>query len=42
MNKNYFIESDMESHQVIQLLEDKIYEYNSTKISKDDGWRKYG
>jgi N-acetylglutamate synthase-like GNAT family acetyltransferase len=37
MNNNYFLESDMDSHQVIQLLEDKIYEYNSAKINKDDG-----
>jgi N-acetylglutamate synthase-like GNAT family acetyltransferase len=37
MNKKYSIESASDSRQVIQLLEDKIYEYNSAAISKDDG-----
>lgn len=37
MNKKYCIESGIDSHEIIQLLEDKIYEYNSAKINKDDG-----
>ncbi len=37
MNKKYCIELGIDSPQVIQLLEDRIYEYNSTKINKDDG-----
>jgi ribosomal protein S18 acetylase RimI-like enzyme len=37
MDKKYFIESGEDAHQIIQLLENKIYEHNSTKIRKDDG-----
>ena len=37
MNKKHFIESGIDPYEVIQLLEKKIYEHNSTKISKDDG-----
>lgn len=37
MKEKYYIESGMEPKQVIQLLEDKIYEYNSAKTNKDDG-----
>jgi ribosomal protein S18 acetylase RimI-like enzyme len=38
MDKKYCIESGTDPHQVIQLLEDKIYEHNSTKTNKDDGF----
>jgi ribosomal protein S18 acetylase RimI-like enzyme len=31
------METGVDSHRLIQLLEDKIYEHNSAKINKDDG-----
>lgn len=37
MTGNYYIESEMDPQHVIQLLEDKIYDYNSVKIDNDDG-----
>lgn len=37
MNNRFRIEPGTDAYQVIQLLEDKIYEYNSVKINKDDG-----
>ena len=37
MYKKYCIEIGIDSQQVIQLLEDKIYEHNSTKVNEDDG-----
>lgn len=37
MSKKYIIEIGTDSQQVIQLLEDRIYEYNSAKINRDDG-----
>ena len=37
MKKTYYIESGPDSHQLIQLLEDKIYEHNSATINKHDG-----
>lgn len=37
MNKEYCIERGTDSQQVIQLLEDNIYEHNSTRIDKHDG-----
>ena len=37
MEEKYCIEVEIDSHQVIQFLEDKIYEHNSTTIDKDDG-----
>jgi len=37
MNKKYCIEPGIDSQEVIQMLEDKIYEHNSTRIKKDDG-----
>ena len=38
MSKKYFIEPGTDSHQLIQLLEDKIYEHNSAKVNQDDGF----
>lgn len=37
MKEKYYLEFGTEQQHVIQLLEDKIYEYNSAKIGKDDG-----
>jgi len=37
MNKKYCTEPGTDPYKIIQLLEDKIYEHNSTKIKKDDG-----
>lgn len=37
MDKKYFLEAGNDQYQVIQLLEDKIYEYNSSKTQVDDG-----
>ena len=37
MDNKYSIEPVKDAEQVIQLLEDRIYEYNSTKIHIDDG-----
>ena len=37
MNKKYSIESGGDSQELIQLLEDKIYDHNSLAIGKDDG-----
>ena len=37
MNKEYSVEIGTDPQQIIQLLEDKIYEYNSLKINKADG-----
>ena len=37
MKKKYGLECGIDAHSVIQLLEDKIYEHNSAKISEDDG-----
>src|SRR4030095_9317240 len=38
MDTKYCIEFGIDSLQVIQLLEDKIYGYNSSRINKDDGY----
>jgi ribosomal protein S18 acetylase RimI-like enzyme len=37
IENKYRIEVGTDSHQVIQFLEDRIYEHNSTAIDKDDG-----
>src|SRR4030095_10836990 len=37
MDNKYSMESGQETLQVIQLLEDRIYEYNSAEIHIDDG-----
>lgn len=37
MNKEYRIESAKDPQRVIQFLEDKIYEHNSSAIQVDDG-----
>ena len=37
MNNEYSIESANDPHQVTQLLEDRIYEYNSAETHIDDG-----
>ena len=37
MSNEYVIESAPDSQQVIQLLEDKLYEHNSIKLNKNDG-----
>jgi N-acetylglutamate synthase-like GNAT family acetyltransferase len=37
MDKNYSIESGTEPYKIIELLEDKIYEHNTSKINKHDG-----
>ena len=37
MEEKYCIEAGLDSHQVIQFLEDRIYEHNSTTIDRDDG-----
>src|SRR5215831_10115047 len=37
MNKKYLIKDVVDTHEVIQLLEDKLYEYNSTRTGKEDG-----
>ena len=37
MKKNYRIDDSANAQLIIQLLEDKIYEHNSSKISKNDG-----
>jgi len=37
IEKKYSIEVGIDSQQVIQFLEDRIYEHNSTSIDKDDG-----
>lgn len=37
MNKNYNVESGDDTHQVMQLLEDRIYEYNSAEMDINDG-----
>lgn len=37
MKGNYYIESGADPQQVIQLLEDKIYDYNSAQIDRNDG-----
>jgi len=37
MNDEYSIESANDPHQVTQLLEDRIYEYNSAETHIDDG-----
>jgi ribosomal protein S18 acetylase RimI-like enzyme len=36
-NKPYHIEAGIDSHQEIQLLEDKIYEHNAAALNKNDG-----
>jgi GNAT superfamily N-acetyltransferase len=36
-NGTYFLESSEDALETIQLLEDKIYEFNSAKINKPDG-----
>jgi GNAT superfamily N-acetyltransferase len=33
----YHLESDIDAPEIIQLLEDRIYEFNSAKISRTDG-----
>jgi GNAT superfamily N-acetyltransferase len=35
--KPYYMEAGIDSQQEIQLLEDRIYEYNATALNKDDG-----
>lgn len=37
MIKKYCIEIGTDSHEIIQLLEDKIYEHNSSKTGSDNG-----
>ena len=37
MKINYDVEIAADTQQLIQLLEERIYEYNSIKINKDDG-----
>jgi ribosomal protein S18 acetylase RimI-like enzyme len=37
MSSRFSIEHVTDAYEVIQLLEDRIYEYNSAKINKDDG-----
>jgi hypothetical protein len=37
MSNEYCIETDQDTHKTIQFLEDKIYEYNSSKTHVDDG-----
>jgi GNAT superfamily N-acetyltransferase len=37
MQKKYRVATLPDHHQVIQLLEDKIYEHNSCKLNKKDG-----
>src|SRR5436190_6414738 len=37
MKKTYRLESGTDSQQLVQLLEDKIYEHNSGALNKDDG-----
>jgi GNAT superfamily N-acetyltransferase len=37
MKINYDVEIAEDAQQLMQLLEEKIYEFNSTKIDKDDG-----
>ena len=37
MNKKYRIEPGVDSQQLIELLEDRIYEHNSSAINKYDG-----
>jgi hypothetical protein len=37
LNQNYYIETDQDPQQVIQFLEDRIYQYNSNKTSRFDG-----
>lgn len=37
MKEKYYIESVTEPKQVIEFLEDRIYEYNAVKIDKHDG-----
>ena len=38
MNNKYDPESPVDSHQIIQLLEDKIYEHNSAVIDQENGY----
>ena len=37
MEQEYRVETGQDSQHVIQVLEDKIYEYNSDRISRHDG-----
>ncbi len=37
MKEKYFPEPGTDALKVIQLLEDKLYEYNRTRVNKDDG-----
>src|SRR5215831_6385731 len=37
MDKQYHVEPGADPQQIMQILEDKIYEYNSAKINKSDG-----
>jgi GNAT superfamily N-acetyltransferase len=37
MNNKYFIEVAADAQQMVQILEDKIYEHNSSSINKFDG-----
>src|SRR5215467_14372659 len=37
IEKKYCIEVGIDSQEIIQFLEDRIYEHNSTAIDKDDG-----
>lgn len=37
MEDEYYIQSGKDHQQVIQFLEDKLYEHNSTKINKENG-----
>ena len=37
MDKKYSIETATDTEQIIQFLEDRIYEHNSSKLNKGDG-----
>ena len=37
MKKKYWIESGKNTQQVIELLEDKLYEHNSVRVDRHDG-----
>lgn len=37
MNEEYTIESVIDSPQIIQFLDDKLYEHNAIKLNKNDG-----
>ena len=37
MDKKYLLETTTDTEQIIQFLEDRIYEHNSSKLNKGDG-----